>query len=285
MEKMKDKFIGCLLGVAIGDKLGMRVEGTTHEQISQEFGFIKDYLAPSETTDDTELALILARSLVDSGGFNIDDFADKLRQSRNQYFGWSTSSALYLLRHGVSHQETGQDSHGDGAAMRSAPVGLFYYDNWLELKKVAIESARITHNNPQAIAGAVAIAFSVAHVLLHDDLDSFLADVGDFVEDIDTELSQAIKHADKIHDYNSLRKKGIVIEAVPAALYCFIKNPDDFESTVLTAINGGGDTDTIAAMAGAISGAYNGVDKIPVRFIDGLEQKREIIDLVKKMKR
>ena len=287
---MRDRFIGCLLGAAIGDKLGMRLEGATHQQIRNQFGSVTGYIEPCETTDDTELTVLLAQSLIDSNGFDPSDFAEKLKRCRSRYLGWTTSEALYLLRHGVSWQESGQYSTGDGAAMRSAPMGLFYWHDPWELKALTVESARITHNHPRAMAGAVAVAFSVARALFVsdnagflDDGERFLENVSSFIHDIDMDMAAALKDVGTIIDYNRLGKRSTAIEAVPAALYCFVKSPDNFEKTVLTAVNGGGDTDTISSMAGAISGAYNGVKGIPDRFLRGLEQTSELTGLSERL--
>ena len=70
-----------------------------------------------------------------------------------------------------------------------------------------------------------------------------------------------------------------ILQTLPAAMFCFLAHPYDFESTILCAVNAGGDADTIAAMAGALSGTFNGAQSIPIRFLDELEKKDHLIDL------
>ncbi|MEW6202976.1 MAG: ADP-ribosylglycohydrolase family protein, partial [bacterium] len=82
---------------------------------------------------------------------------------------------------------------------------------------------------------------------------------------------------------SKLGTSGYVVETVASAVYCFFRTPNDFEQTVSTAVLAGGDTDTTGAVAGAISGAWNGLDGIPSKWINGVEMSELIMETAEKI--
>jgi ADP-ribosyl-[dinitrogen reductase] hydrolase len=176
--------------------------------------------------------------------------------------------------------------------LRVHPVGLSYAHDSDGLKKAARLSCRITHNNTEAIAGTKVAAYVVARLANPD----YVLDVKELIKEaVEVAKEDNVLVANKItriHDYlflnteDSLETLGTssrTIDTVPAALYCFLKTPADTEQTVVSAVNVEGDSDSIGAIAGAFSGAYNGIDSIPQRWLDGLQQKQEIINAAQKL--
>ena len=186
--------------------------------------------------------------------------------------------------------------------MRVAPIGCFYYVDPDAIKTKAILSAQITHNHPEGLAGAVAQATAVGlafqYALSGETIgtEKFLDTITAQVTNVDQGFAQAL---DRI---KSIRRGGVLevieaiggrynlslraIESVPAAIGAFVLT-DSFRDAVVLAVNLGGDTDTIGAMAGAIAGAYYGCGKIPENWLNALENNEKgrdyVIDCVKRI--
>jgi ADP-ribosylglycohydrolase len=175
---------------------------------------------------------------------------------------------------GFPWQEAGVSaSKGCGSAMRTAPVGLLYWDDEERLIDVARASSLLTHRHPTALAAAVATALLVSWAVKHEDPGAYpdrLAlvarelDGGDEVAALAERITGVLDEPpERVLCEDVLGLSWVGDEAVASALYCFCRSPDDFRQAVLTAANTIGDSDSIACIAGAISGAYNGVSAIP----------------------
>lgn len=303
---IEDKIVGCLLGGAIGDALGAAVEGMSANHIKTRYPYgITNYVkyrsegkeSFGEYTDDTQLTILIAESYAKHNIFNPEDFSKELIKWYDYKIGAGPScvnSALNLKKR-IKWTESGDStSIGNGAAMRSAPVGIYRRDNLKLIEEESKLHSMITHKTNEAIAGSMAVAYAVAYCLNHDKID-----VNDFLEK--TAAFVALKSL-KLHDKILLIKKiknpasaismlgnsGLADETVASSLYYFTRNPDNFEKAVLGSVNGGGDTDTISAITGNISGAYNGYSKIPEQFKQGLVNSGKgrdyLINLAKKLK-
>ncbi len=304
----KDRFLGCLLGLAIGDALGMPVEGWSHERIEETFGWISGYLpkvdesgtqilAAGEITDDTELALCHVESLITNGGY-VDPETIGLRFLRlyhgdsRKFMGRTTKLALERADETGDFQNgaVGDWQAGNGVAARIAPLGLMHALNRLNAEvftRDVMRAGLITHCHPEALNGALAMAYAVRLLASEEVPPEVLIDeVLAFIDEDD--VARKIRLAEKLirtggdreRDFANLAQigtSGYVAESVAAALYCFVTHADDFESAVLTAVNAGGDTDTIGAMTGALAGTHVGAPTIPVRLVDGLEGRMYIL--------
>jgi poly(ADP-ribose) glycohydrolase ARH3 len=165
-------------------------------------------------------------------------------------------------------------SFGNGAAMRVAPVGLHFHRDTDRLWEQARLSSLPTHVHPLGIEGAQLVALSVAICLrgLPFERVSFLAELQKRSETSD--FRERLSIAERVQSRDDLLQLGNGIAAQDSAITsiaCFTLWPESYEHVVSNAILIGGDTDTIAAMAGAISGAYLGVDAIPKHFLNRLE--------------
>ncbi len=294
---LEDRFIGCLLGVAIGDALGMPFEGLPAQAIGQRYGRVTDFVAAprrglsaGQFTDDTQMMLMHAESIVASGKVDPEDLAQRfmawLRSGSARGIGRSTLHSIRRLMQGVPWQESGQTgeySAGNGVAMRIAPVGLLYCRDRGKLPQAVEVGGCITHLHPEALKGGLAVAYAVAQLVTGEvALDSLLDDIVAFVGECEVtrnvararELLAAGTPTDRALE--ALGTSGYVVHTVASALYCFLRTPNDFEETVIAAVMGGGDTDTTGAVAGAISGAFNGLEGIPRRWLEGVEERERI---------
>jgi len=296
--EVKDRFKGCILGAAVGDALGMPTEYITQAQLDTLYnGRVTTFQNPSKShpcghlkagqyTDDTQQIIVLGNSIVKNKGFNFLDFAKDLgvwgnrcttESDYDRFAGTTSLSAALEIYVGKDPNLTGKPRATCGAAMRIAPVGLFYSNDINKMQEVAKDAARITHCHSEAIASAVFVSGVIAYLL--NDKNHFEA-VNSARSLLNGDLGEKL---DYVISKNSFKPKEIskvigtsedVCETVPMALSCFLYSPENFEETVVQAANlVCGDTDSIACIAGAISGAYNGYSKIPQKFKDNLENR------------
>ncbi|MCS3901102.1 ADP-ribosylglycohydrolase family protein [Methanococcus voltae] len=174
-QAYEDKYKGCIIGLSVGDALGMPVEWFTRAQI-EEMGGIREYIDPinkfkgilkaGDYTDDTEQTLALSNAF-DKFGYSEDKFIENLLYWYNHNpigIGPTSSKALENLSKGI---KKGMPSETCGSAMRTAPLGLFYYDDLSKLVEKSISITKLTHNSPNAVAGALSISYMVSKCLIH----------------------------------------------------------------------------------------------------------------------
>ncbi|ADC64557.1 ADP-ribosylation/Crystallin J1 [Ferroglobus placidus DSM 10642] len=265
---MIDQFRGCILGLAIGDALGMPYEGSDSVDLNElafrdsPFGDLK----AGEYTDDTEQTIMLAESIIETIYFSPENFAEKLKRAdfRRRY-GPTSRRAISRLQMGASWKESGVESDTCGAAMRVAPIGLVYHFNYSLVENYCSISSMITHKGRGAIAGAVAVGVAVA-MLINEDFN--LEELLGFVSKHDSFLAEKIEYAYEIRDKDeraAAKEIGNSImsyDVVPLAFYCFFSSKNYVEG-VKKAIKCGGDTDTAAAITGAFFGTRDGYSSIP----------------------
>ncbi len=294
------RFRGSLLGLAVGDALGMPIEGMRASDIRRRLGRVRDFIdAPwrmleaGQWTDDTMMALCQARSIVRCGGFDLEDTAREFvawfESNDWRGVGKATYESMRRLIAGASPRQSGMRGEmaaGNGAAMRIAPLGLLDCRDRTGLRDHVRAAAAVTHDNPEAIAGSEAVAYAVARGAGGDLVpDSLIRDVSSFIGPcaVSERLELAALFLERGMEVEEalarLGTSGFVAETVASAFFCFLRTPQDFAETVSRAVEGGLDADTTGAVAGAVSGAYNGLDAIPARWREGVEAREEILDL------
>jgi poly(ADP-ribose) glycohydrolase ARH3 len=147
--------------------------------------------------------------------------------------------------------------------MRIAPVGIFYYDDADKLREIAYKSSHITHSHVLGKEGAALQAFSTALAVRGTEKEAMMLELKDFVK---TEV-----YKEKL---SKVESREAAFNSVPTAVYSFLR-ADSFKDAVVYAVSLGGDTDTIAAMTGAISGAYYGEGGIPEEWEKKLEEGKK----------
>ncbi len=280
-EILRSKFRGALIGSAVGDALGAPVEGCTMEEVSlaYENGW---ELKSGHYTDDTEMMIGVAESLIERRGFDGADMARKFIQNYHawRHYGPGTRAVFELLAAGVSWEEAskrvfnGKGSYGNGAAMRIAPIGLFYHDDVDTLWDIAYKASHITHSHVLGKEGAAIQAYSVA-LALRGQREGMLTYLGARIKegiyrDKISKIEQ-LMDADRELLIEELGNGEAAFNSVPTAIYSFLRF-HTFSDSVIYAVSLGGDTDTIGAMTGAISGAYYGEEAIPPEWLSALAQ-------------
>jgi len=288
------KFIGSLMGAAVGDSLGARGEGIFHFQETKEIG--------PRYTDDTAMMIGLAESLIECEGFDGEHMARRFMENFEREpwrgYAWGPPRIFRMFQRGRKWNEMLDreiypgGSYGNGAAMRIAPVGLFYGDDPKMLREVAYQSSKITHSHEWAMEAAALEAYAVAMAVnlkgenfkkyeFLKELLSFTR-VGIYQKKLEAMKSLLDEGAPRGKVIRELGNGVEAMNSVPAAIYSFLCN-SDFESSVIYAVGLGGDADTIGAMTGAIAGACYGVDEIPKRWREELENKGYIEKLAEKL--
>lgn len=301
-EQIRKKFLGSLLGAALGDAIGASWEG--HRMAAEhEIELVGSVSHPLRYTDDTHMTIGMAESLVECGGFNgphmAGRFVSNYLQEPWRGYGPGPPRVFKLISSGEPWDKAaahiyGGGSFGNGAAMRVAPIGLFFSNQPAELREAAYQSSLITHSHVLGMEGAALQAMAVALAVAespHKPLDtsSFASGLLNFAtEDVyRTKIANFSILLESPYDREAVvAQLGHGIEAfnsVPTAIFAFLSNPQDFASTVIYAVSLGGDTDTIASMAGAISGAYLGIDALPSEWQGQLENREYISSLADKL--
>jgi len=286
----EDRFVGCLLGLAIGDALGAPFEGQSVDAMAGRYSAAQDLIAnpPAgelQYTDDTQMTIGIAESLVACGRINERELCKRFAANYLPQRGYGAGARVVLeaMCEGHDHKALAANhfpggSFGNGAAMRVAPVGLLYRNNDKQLWKQAKLSALPTHVHPLGIEGAQVLALAVGLASIADELnrEEFFARLSNKCTSV--EFSGPLDRAAKLTDVHDLGLFGNGIEAtssVVTAIASFGLTPNSYEETIGNAILLGGDTDTLAAMAGAISGAYLGRSAIPQHLIESLEDREQ----------
>jgi ADP-ribosylglycohydrolase len=303
LANLKSKYVGCMLGAAIGDALGKQNEGRRRKDILSR-GYVTDYgkarhgcpgekLRAGQYTDDTEQMIVLAQSIIDCDGFDAGDFACEIANwgaeamndpVRKSLIGPSSALAITRLNSGISWKESGSGIPSCGSAMRAAPVGLFY-KNMDEVEANAALSSMPTHSSKGAIAGAVAVATGVRCALDGMDCLGIIKETSLRASNHDTglgkkiELSYKLRNEDPQEVFTRFGTSYSVYETVPCAFYCFSRHFEEPERAITEAVNAGGDTDSIACITGALCGALHGVGSLPEKWIKGLENMERIEQL------
>jgi ADP-ribosyl-[dinitrogen reductase] hydrolase len=295
------KATGCLLGLACGDALGRPVEFKSASTITSMHGRVTEMLGqgthrqPAGTiTDDTEMAMCIAESLVECGEFDPADIAVRFvewYESGPFDIGIMTRQAIQRLQQGDSWDKAGQrvwenspegSNAGNGSVMRCAPLAVAYSATPEKLARVSRDSSRITHADPRCTAGCAVLNLTIA-ALLRDESDP-LATAIEFVQsDAPDELLDALSPLVRGDEPAPLPTSGYVVHTLQTALYDGL-TADTAEETIITAVNRGGDTDTIGAVAGAVAGARFGVDALPERWLTEIDERQRITALASQLR-
>jgi len=283
--------IATLVGCAIGDALGQSFEmcSTDNPKLQNWDGLFRDGATfwrrdnHFQYSDDTLMSMALAASLLEHQGFNPEDVAQKylawMESGNTRGIGGTTAAALTRIKLGAHYTESGLILNadgtpvgGNGTAMRASPIGLVYRNNLSKLLEVAMEDASITHNSLEPKLGSIAVALATA--LLANRTASpqdVVYQISDLLPDsvLKSKLELVQKWLEQGTELGSIAAEalaeigtaGYVPETVGAAFFC-LGASNNFRDCVVMAVRAGGDTDTTAAVAGALAGTWYGVEGI-----------------------
>ena len=288
-----ERYKGCLLGLACGDAVGTTVEFRPRGQ----FALVNDMvgggpfaLKPGQWTDDTSMALCLAVSLLERGGFDPRDQMNRyVRWMKEGYLsstgtcfdiGNTVRTALtrYLATGEPYAGSTDPHTAGNGSLMRLAPIPMRYAHNVEQAQEFAAQSSRTTHGAQEAIDACRLFAMMLVLALRGEPKDTVLFDSITRLhadQPLASEIAKIGVGSYRDKNMRDIRGTGYVVQSFEAALWCFYTT-ETYRDAILRATNLGDDADTTAAICGQIAGASYGIGGIPADWLDKLAQRRFI---------
>lgn len=291
---------GCLLGLACGDALGRPVEFKSAVTIEQQYGTVETMLGdgshgqpPGTITDDTELALRIARSLVSCGRFDGEDVAKRFvgwYETNPFDIGLMTRDSLSRLQRGDQWDQAGQavwesrregSNAGNGSVMRCAPYALAFANDPQHLGQVSEQSSAITHADSRCKRGCAVLNLTIAALLqgtadpLQEALDTPYPEQSDAAE-----IVNAVEGLPDGVSATEINNGGYVVDALQAGLY-YALDATSAKDAIVRAVNAGGDADTVGAISGAVAGARFGADALPEVWLNEIGETAELRSLAR----
>lgn len=292
---LRERYLGCLLGLACGDAVGTTVEFRARGSFAPLTGMVGGgpfSLRAGEWTDDTSMALCLAASLIHCRGFDARDQMNRYcnwrahgyMSSNGECFdiGMTVSAALDRYRRDDDPYagDPGPRAAGNGALMRLAPVPMLWRADAERTRHYAAQSTRTTHGAEEALDCSRLFASQLRAALMGAGIEAILTPAMAPPASPKVAAIHARAYAGKReHD---IAGSGYSVESLEAALWCFL-HTDSFEAAVLRAANLGDDADTTAAICGQIAGAYYGVEAIPRDWLDKLVMREDIAAMAERL--
>jgi ADP-ribosyl-[dinitrogen reductase] hydrolase len=294
MTDRRDKLAGVLLGAAVGDALGLPREGLSRRRAARLYGSgplrHRFLLGHGMVSDDAEHACMTAQALL-AAGDNETRFARSLAWRLRGWLasmppgvGWGTLRAIVKLWLGFPPAWSGVVSAGNGPAMRAPILGAYLARTPEHIAPLVRASTRLTHRDPRAEEGALAIALAAAYAVERrpNEIDAAalleeirgrmtvepLRDALDTVAEYLACGAPAAELADALGAGRGVT--GFMLHTVPAALFCWLASPGDIRRCVEEVIRLGGDADSTGAIVGALAGATAGAGAIPESWLSGI---------------
>jgi len=290
-------FSGVLVGTAVGDALGLPAEGMSRGRIQRRWRGVwrhRFLFGRGMVSDDTEHTLFVAQALLshpeDAIAFQ-RCLAWKLRLwllGLPAGIGLATLKAIFRLWLGFSPDRSGVWSAGNGPAMRSALIGVYFTDDQDKRRAFVSAATRLTHTDPKAETAALAVAEAAALAAnqsvstkewlppqMELGLDEEWSEICHRLAAALDSGKSVTEFADALGLQNGVT--GYAYHSVPIALYAWLRHPDDFRAALEAALDCGGDTDTVGAIVGALMGSRVGTAGIPQEWLEGIcDQPRSI---------
>lgn len=303
MISIRDRFRGCLAGLAVGDALGTTLEGSppgSFEPIDDIVGGGPFNLQPGQWTDDTAMALCLGASLLEKGGFDpIDQLERYVRWRDEGYmsctgrgFAIGRTVAAALARFDETREPyCGPDdemSAGNGSIMRLAPVVMFFAGNRRKAIDFAAASSRTTHRAKEAVDACRYMASVIAGLLEGRSKEEVLDRTFELVpglwdaEPLARKVAKIRAGSFKERNPPQVRGTGYVVACLEAALWAFWRS-SSFRDGALAAVNLGDDADTTGAVYGQFAGAAYGLSSIPEGWLQKLAWRDRIVAMADRL--
>lgn len=277
-DLLRNRIRGCAVGAAVGDALGMPLEfGPKRPEDALVREMQAGRLPAGSFTDDTEQALALGESLLAFRPLDADDFARRLVawfEAEPPDVGNHTASVLRRIDDGEPWDEAVEavqkaqpDSAGNGSLMRAWPVALAHWDDLDSLLVDSWQQSRVTHPHPDTLAACAFFNVTLYHVLRGTE-PGYAFILASTLVKMDDALWNVIEAAPN-RERAELQNSGWVRHTLESALWA-VSNTRSFEEALVQVVNLGRDADTAGAVAGALAGAYYGLDAIPARWLDAL---------------
>lgn len=300
--KMKERLFATLYGGIVGDLMGVPVEfkkrGTFHVEDVMGYGTYNQ--PPGTWSDDTSLTLCLVENIIEKGDTRslMDKFVRYMEQGYLTPFGEmfdigiTTAEAVSSYKKGVVPEQcgkTGEFDNGNGTLMRIAPLVfvLINEDDFKKRKALIQQYTMITHSHPRSIVGSIIYIELLLSLYKNNSLELALNEVYTLLQNnLQDELHTELNAYRRIFEENFLRisedeinSSGYIVHSLEAAIWS-VGHASTFKEAILKAVNLGEDTDTIAAITGALAGMCHQMEGIPTDWLNAIVKKQEIDDLI-----
>ena len=292
---LQDRVLGVLFGTFIGDAIGAMYNGRTSDEIAPlDFQSVLEQV-PRSYTDDTQMSISVFEEMLENGAINSISLGKRFLQRFSPWRGYSGGmlEVIEMWKNGENFETAasalydGVGSYGDGAAMRISPISCFFSLKETDLMISEVRKcSRLTHTHLLGIDGAIIQAYATLLALNNISSENWIKLFFELPVDSGFKIKfsliqQCLEHRATANEIvEKIGNGSDALSAVPAALYSVLRNKESMLDTVLFAIELGGDTDTIGAMAGAVSGAKFGFKAIPVQLLNLLENEKEGKDFI-----
>lgn len=282
-----------LIGLSVGDAFGETFFGEEEKVLDR---ISKRELRASEWnfTDDTVMGIAVYKMLEQYGEIRQDElaklFASNYSKDWHRGYGGTAHEILQAIDAGDDWRNVspkvfaGMGSMGNGAAMRVAPIGAYYYDDSDKIKEQARLSAEVTHFNEEGIAGAIAVALT-AGLILESKINSNISSAAEFIEKVfyetpESDTKYAIRKALQIPKNSNIDfavsvlgngSRIIAQDTVPLAIWCIAHYKDNYEEALWKTVSALGDRDTTCAIVGSVVALNTGIEGIPPNWIKSAE--------------
>ncbi|HZD17864.1 MAG TPA: ADP-ribosylglycohydrolase family protein [Actinomycetota bacterium] len=289
--KLTDRVVGCCLGLALGDALGAPYEFLRSRNVPDPIPAMERPWGdrpPGSTTDDTAMARNLMRSLAERGGFDPEDL---VRRHVEWYLsdppdvGALTGRVLGRVAKGEDASEAARSiweqrgpevSAGNGSVMYCAPLGLAYAGRPGELFELAPELSALTHHDGRCRTAVLAVTLTVAALASGEPAQAAASEALTAVEDLEggEELEHLVEVAGRVRPIDG-PDQGFCLFTAGVAIQALLRG-GDVETELRHVVSLGGDTDTNAAVAGALLGTRDGTAGLPETWLGRLIEREQI---------
>lgn len=308
MPELIDKYRGCVVGLAVADALGRKIEfAHSAEEITKIAGErgVEDMSSDGKFTDDTQMACCVAEALIES-----DTKFDKFMESFSKYLiAWYKSQedpafnrapeigcmgACERLNMGVNWFEAGmaEGTMSNAPVVRSAPIGL-YLNQIPKIVEFGIGSSQITHLDTACQCGAVASAMVTMLALQDVPVGVWAHELMLPISGIEPMFDECVAYGanmatTRIHPFQALTNDYVgegwfATDAIAGAIFCCMRQPTSYKEAVLMAVNTIGDSDSLGCIVGAWMGARHGLAAIPPQWVSKVEDSAELIKLADRL--
>jgi ADP-ribosyl-[dinitrogen reductase] hydrolase len=272
LEEIRDRARAAFIGMAIGDALGATVEFMTATEIAQQYGTFREIigggwlrLKPGQVTDDTEMALCIARAIIRCQTWSLEsvaeNFAAWLRGRPVDCGDTCRKGIRRFMVHGTLESPPNEWDAGNGAAMRLLPTAIYSLPDEQLFTKYAIEQAHLTHNNPVSDAACLCLGKMIHLALLGASKSRLRREADGLVARFPTF---------SFEPYRGLAT-GYVVDTFQTVFHWLFRG-QSFEGCLVGTVNQGGDADTTGAICGMLAGAYYGMEGIPARWMKKMDK-------------
>lgn len=305
MNRQNNQYLGAIIGHAVGDAMGFPTEFSKREELLQnpviEMIDSSDVGQPAGSwSDDTAMEIATIDSFIQKKYFDYKDIMDKWVKwiSKSEYtptgvafdIGRTCLKAIKKYCNGTPPLQCGSTSmneNGNGSLMRILPVALYAYSKNLDdisIRKLTNEVSSLTHAHEISRLGCyIYVQFIICLLKGNTKQEAYKyiqdLDYCSFTMDSINRYTRILDEQIEVQILDNIKSSGYIVDTLECAIWIFM-NAQHYKEAIIASTNIGGDTDTIGAIVGSMAGIYYGFESIPSNWLDKVQRKDYLIELV-----